>query len=181
MKSLAGAFCATVAVAGCACWPTSAHAAEQRWHRIDFDADLTTYLVDLDSVSRSGGRATIMELDAPGRTAISVGLGNHLLMKRVFNCADGTQHLEDVVLYRAPGGRGEPLAHSTAEFKVEPGTLDETQMKIACDGAAAPGDVEYGSVAEAVRKAFGDAVKLPREQSNRTLRGLGMDRPLSPP
>lgn len=160
---------------------TDGPSSEQLWRRIDFDADLTTYLVNLKQVSRKGDIASVWELDVPGRTSLSTGGQAHALVERLFNCKDGTQRLGEVLQYRDLSGKAESLKHEDISFKVQAGSLDETEMKLACNNEPPPANVEYPSIAEAVAHAFGDAVKLPREQSNKTLKGMGGPMGMGPP
>ena len=149
--------------------------AKQQWLRIDFDADLTSYLVDLQSPQRNGDIATLWELNVPGRTSISTGGENHTLVQRIFDCKAGTQKLGDLLLYRSLNAKAEKIPHEDLSFKMQPGSIDDIEMKLACDKqapTATAASVQYSSLTEAVKKAFGDAIKLPREESNRTLRSL---------
>ena len=43
----------------------AAPAGAEDWRKIDFDADLTTYLVDIDRIEHSGDTASVFELDVP--------------------------------------------------------------------------------------------------------------------
>lgn len=158
-------------------WNTSG----ELWRRIDFDADLTGYLINLKQVERKGDEAWAWELHAPARTAISVGLENHLIIKRHFNCIIKSERLDDLYLFRDLQAKGIKLAHADTEFKVSSGSIDEASMKFACDGVEPTPGVEYGSRAEAVQRSFADAVKLPSAQSNRTMRGFGGGRPPAGP
>ncbi|MFT3906966.1 MAG: hypothetical protein QM718_11720 [Steroidobacteraceae bacterium] len=156
---------------GCA----AAQAADQHWRRIDFDADLTSYLLDMQSVQRTGDIASVKELNVPGRTSISTGAEHHSIVQRLFDCKAGTQKLGEVLLYRDLKARAEKIPHEDPGFKVEPGSIDDIEFQYACHGrqpAQTEATVEYASVEQAVRKAFADAIKLPREQSNRTLKGF---------
>ena len=149
--------------------------AKEQWLRIDFDADLTSYLVNLQSPQRTGDIATLWELNVPGRTSISTGGENHTLVQRIFDCKVGNQKLGEVLLYRTLQAKAEKIPHEDLSFKTQPGSIDDIEMKLACDKqmpAATAATVQYSSLAEAVKKAFGDAIKLPRADSNRTLRSL---------
>ena len=153
----------------------AARAADQHWRRIDFDADLTSYLLDMQSVQRTGDIASVRELNVPGRTSISTGGEHHSIVQRLFDCKAGTQKLGEVLLYRDLKARAEKIPHEDLGFKVEPGSIDDIEFQYACNGkqpAQTEATVEYVSVEQAVRKAFADAIKLPREQSNRTLKGF---------
>lgn len=149
----------------------------EQWRRLDFDADLTSYLVNVKQLSRTGDTGTVWELNVPGRTSLSVGAQNHMLVERIFDCRNGTQRIGQVLLYAKLGAKAKPLSHEDISYKVQPNSIDETEMKMACDNfqpePTVYNEVVYGSTQEAVTKAFGDAIKLPREQSNKTLRGLG--------
>ncbi|MGC3981785.1 MAG: hypothetical protein QM808_11025 [Steroidobacteraceae bacterium] len=163
---------------------TSVQAADnaEQWQRIDFDADLTSYLVNLKQVSRKGDIGTIWELNVPGRTSISTGGQNHTLIERLFDCKAGTQRIGQVLVYANLGAKAKSLPHEDISYKLQPNSIDEIEAKLACDGTAPEANVytslQYSSTKEAVTKAFGDAIKLPREQSNKTLKGLG---PMGPP
>lgn len=154
----------------------------EQWRRLDFDADLTSYLVNVKQLSRKGDIGTVWELNVPGRTSISTGAQNHTLVERLFDCKNATQRIGQVLMYPSLGAKAKSLAHEDISYKVQPNSIDETEMKMACDNlqpeATVYNSVEYGSIKEAVTKAFGDAIKLPREQSNKTLKGLG---PMGPP
>jgi hypothetical protein len=177
----AGSLAAALAAPMLASAALAAAPAAEQWRRIDFDADLTSYLVNLQSVQKQGDTATVWELNVPGRTSLSTGSENHTLVQRRFDCRGGSQKLGDVLLYRKLSAKAEKLPHEDLSFRVQPGSMDEIEMKLACEGQAPPttaATIEYSSVKEAVAKAFGDAIKLPREQSNRTLRGMGPGGPM---
>ena len=149
----------------------------ETWQRIDFDADLTTYLVSSARMKREGNLATVWELNVPGRTAISTGAQNHTLVERLFDCQTKTQTIGQVLMYAQLGAPAQSLTHADISYEVQSGSLDEIEMNMACDSTQPAQDVytkqTYASLEAAVNQAFGDAVKLPREQSNKTLKGLG--------
>ena len=154
----------------------------ESWQRIDFDADLTTYLVSKERISREGNVAALWELNVPGRTSISTGQQNHTLVERLFDCEAKTQKIGEVLMFSWLGADAEPLPHADISYAMQPGSIDEIEMKLACDGIQPAENVytsqNYSSIDEAITRAFADAVKLPREQSNKTLKGLG---PMGPP
>jgi hypothetical protein len=145
------------------------------WRRIDFDADLTTYLVDISRIEHSGDSARVFELNVPGRTAIATGAESHTMFERQFDCAKGTEKLGSIFYYVSLADRGRQLTHPDTSFSVRRGSLDEIMFNIACHGGASPSAAGYASVEQAVRRAFMDAIKLPADQSVRT------QRPFKPP
>jgi hypothetical protein len=166
-----------LAVTGMALFASAADSnGAEKWRRVDFDADLTSYIVNLGSVKRDGNNASLWELNVPGRTGISFAAGHHTMVQRLFNCADSSQRLGEVLVHRSLGAKPEKIPHEDLSFKVQGNSLDELEMKFACGGEVWPDTAatsNYTSLQQAVAKAFGDAIKLPREQSNRTLRGMG--------
>jgi hypothetical protein len=138
------------------------------WRKIDFDADLTTYLVDIDRIEHSGDTATVHELHVPGRTSIATGGQSHTQIERRFVCARGTETLGDIFYFRTLADRGKLLTHPDITFPVRRRSLDEIIFNIACHGAAAPNASGYASIEQAVHRAFMDAIKLPADQSVRT-------------
>ncbi len=150
----------TVALAGTA--------RAEDWRTIDFDADLTTYLVDIDRIEHNGDTASVHELNVPGRTSIATGAQSHTEFERRFDCAKGTETLGDLFYYRTLADRGKQLTHPDLTFPVRRRSLDEIMFNMACHGAAAHNAAGYASIEQAVRRAFMDAIKLPAEQSVRT-------------
>jgi hypothetical protein len=138
------------------------------WRKIDFDADLTTYLVDIDRIEHNGDTASVHELNVPGRTSIATGAQSHTQFERRFDCAKGTETLGDIFYYRTLADRGQKLTHPDISFPVRRRSLDEIMFHMACHGTAAPGKIGYASVEQAVHRAFMDAIKLPADQSVRT-------------
>lgn len=148
----------------------------ETWRRIDFDADLTSYLVEITHPPTPAPTARVRELNVPGRTSLSTGLRGYSMVERIFDCAAETQRLASVTVYRGLGHTGKSLAIPNAEIAVQPGSIDAVEMAFACHRtvpAMSEVSADYMSVADAVEHAFGDAIKLPRELSNKTLRGLG--------
>jgi hypothetical protein len=142
------------------------------WRKIDFDADLTTYLIDIDRIKHSGDAASVLELNVPGRTSIATGAESHTVFERRFDCAKGTEKLGEIIYYRNLADGGRKLAHPETSFSVRRGSLDEIMFEMACHGAAAPNASGYISVTQAVHRAFMDAIKLPADQSVRTRRAF---------
>ncbi|MGA3157039.1 MAG: hypothetical protein ABSE43_05665 [Steroidobacteraceae bacterium] len=145
------------------------------WRKIDFDADLTTYLVDVDHIQHTGDSASVFELNVPGRTSIATGAESHTMFERQFDCAKGTERLGDIFYHRNLADHGQQLSHPDSSFSVRHGSLDEIMFNMACHGVAPPSAAGYSSVEQAVHRAFMDAIKLPAEQSVR------MQRPFEPP
>lgn len=140
----------------------------QDWRKIDFDADLTTYLVDIHQITHSGDSARLIELSVPGRTSIATGAQSHTRIERLFDCAHGSENLGEITYFRSLTDAGRRLAHPDQQFEIRSGSLDEIMFNMACHGASAPSSSGYSSVEEAVRRSFMDAIKLPPDQSVRT-------------
>jgi hypothetical protein len=172
-RSLASLSTTLLILAGAVAVAGTAHAED--WRKIDFDADLTTYLVDIDRIEHNGDNASVHELNVPGRTSIATGGQSHTLLERRFDCTKGTETLGDIFHYRTLTDRGQQLAHPDITFPVRRRSLDEIMFNMACHGAAPPNPSGYPSIEQAVHRAFMDAIKLPADQSVRTRR------PFEPP
>ena len=153
-----------------------------RFATVDFDADLRTVLVDLDSIKHDGAAASLWDLQVEGRTSALTGSYFHVKAKRDYDCTAGTEVTSQLLLYRSLAARPVSLAVPQAVFTPSRGSINARELAMACNGVAPAGTV-YDTEADAVRNAFGDAVKLPAEQSNRTTHGpMGpMGAPMGPP
>ena len=153
-----------------------AHAEE--WVKIDFDADLRTMLVNTDSVQHNGNQASLTELQVEGRTAATRGDEFHILVDRAFDCDAGTSTVTKVQVFPDLSSTGTILPIPKVTYSPRSGSIDAIEMNIACKGNVPQSSNIYPSVAAAVASAFGDAVKLPASDSNRTTKGmLGMGPP----
>jgi len=153
-------------------------ACAEEWTTIDFDADLRTMLIDTDSVQHSGNHASLTELEVEGRTAQTRGDQFHVLVDRAFDCDADTATVTKVQVFNDLASAGTSLPVPAVTYTPRAGSIDGTEFDIACKGTVPQSANIYPSVAEAVNNAFGDAVKLPASQSNRTTKGMaGMGPP----
>lgn len=150
---------------GLSLWASTALADD--WRKIDFDADLTTYLINVDHITHEGDLARVPELNVPGRTGIGTGGQSHTTFDRIFDCQHGTERLGEIRFFRALDDKGQVLSHEDRSFDVRRGSLDETMFNIACRSAGPSQASGYPSVTVAVQRAFMDAIKLPADQSVR--------------